>query len=91
MSETITNKILLSIFAVGGLVLTLIGVSYAAFTSEQFSTTENVLKTGTLLLSYNDGKNAINLASATPISDESATNMIDKGQYFDFSVTYNEL
>ena len=89
MDQKLTTKILLLLFTVGGFLLTAIGVSYAFFTSEQFGLTDNILKTGTVVFSYNEGENAINLSSTEPTEDYEALLATSENSYFDFSVTYN--
>lgn len=89
MEEKITTKILLLLFTIGGILLTVVGVSYAFFTSEQFGLQDNILKTGTVVFKYNERGSGLNLVANEPISDELALSSDEQYSYFDFSVTYN--
>lgn len=89
MDQKLMTKVLLLVFTIGGVLLMFIGISYAFFTSEQFGLTDNILKTGTVVFSYNEGDNAINIFSNEPVKDDVAKVSKNENSYFDFSVTYN--
>ncbi len=87
-----TSQVLLSVLAVAILVVAVVGVSFAFFTYSKQGTTTNTISTGTLVFSYNETGNGVNLTNAMPISDTDATgtaltNLSDdeKGE-FEFTV-----
>ncbi len=85
-----SKQVLLSVLAVAILVVAVVGVSFAFFTYSKQGEKENVISTGTLVFSYNETTNGIQLTNALPIDDESAigTSVLNKDQeYFDFDVT----
>lgn len=55
---------------------------FALFTD----TTENVINSGKIIFSYEEGKNAINIRNALPTSDEVGKNLDGVGNYFEFFV-----
>ncbi len=52
------------------LVIVTIGATFAAFTFVKVGTVENTLETGTVTLTYTEGKTGIILNEAYPMSDE---------------------
>lgn len=63
------NKIILSAVSLLVLVVVVIGVSYAAFSFAQTGSKENVIKTGTITMTYNEGSNQISINNALPMED----------------------
>ena len=58
----------------------------AAFTYARTGTTTNTITTGTITMSYTEGKNGITLTDALPITDDAGKALSAEGQYFDFTV-----
>ncbi|MEG1900543.1 MAG: hypothetical protein RR161_03225 [Bacilli bacterium] len=69
MKKTIfTNKILMSLLSIGGMFL-LLGTSYALFSNVVLGNKNQVIKTGTLIVTFLNEGNAINLNNGIPITD----------------------
>jgi len=64
-----SKQIILSVLGVAILIVAVVGVSFAAFTFSQAGTKENVITTGTILMSYNETNNGITINNAMPMSD----------------------
>ena len=69
------------------LVITVIGVSYAAFSYSQTGAYENTITTGEISMSYDETSKVINMNGALPTTDETGKASLVEGEYFDFSVT----
>ena len=63
MKENSQKKVLLSVLGVAILVVAVIGISFAAYTAT-FDTGENSISTGTIMVSYTESDNAINITNA---------------------------
>ena len=70
MSNIKSKKVLLLVVTIMGVFLVLFGVSYAYFTAIAVSD-EQVVKSGTLVLTYHTGKN-ISLENVIPTEEENA-------------------
>ena len=81
-----SKQILLSVLGVAILVVAVVGISFAAFTYARTGTTTNTITTGTITMSYTEGKNGITLTDALPITDDAGKALSAEGQYFDFTV-----
>lgn len=88
------REIIVSIVTVILLVMTVVGVTYAAFNFTGQGTAENKLSTGTVEFSYYEESNGISLVNAEPISDSVGKVLVksdlEKGinnGYFDFSIS----
>ena len=68
-------------------VVTVIGVSYAAFSYSQTGAYENTITTGEISMSYDETSKVINMNGALPTTDETGKASLVEGEYFDFSVT----
>ena len=89
MNENNSNsskQILISILGVALLIVAVVGISFAAFTYARTGTTTNTITTGTITMSYTEGKNGITLTDALPITDDAGKALSAEGQYFDFTV-----
>lgn len=89
MNENNSNsskQILISILGVAILIVAVVGISFAAFTYARTGTTTNTITTGTITMSYTEGKNGITLTDALPITDGAGKALSAEGQYFDFTV-----
>ena len=86
MNSKSSEKIIISIFIVLGLILSVVGISFAFFAYSKEGKVENTIHSGTLILNFNEHTNGIRLQNAFPISDTDALSAIDVNSYFDFSV-----
>ena len=68
MKENSQKKVLLSVLGVAILVVAVIGISFAAYTTT-FKSTANTVTTGTVMVSYNEPSQAINVTNAMPMAD----------------------
>ena len=69
MKENNQKKMLLSVLGVAILVVAVIGISFAAY-STFFKSEANSVTTGTIMVSYDESGSAINVADAMPMTDE---------------------
>ncbi len=83
------NKIGFTIIMCLLLIVVTIGVTYAAFTFSKEGTVENTLETGTVVLTYTEGKTGITLNEAYPMSDEQGKLLMGENNVFDFTVQAN--
>lgn len=81
-----SKQILLSVLGVAILVVAVVGISFAAFSYSKTGEKENTITTGTITMSYTEGKNGITLTDALPITDGAGKALSAEGQYFDFTV-----
>lgn len=86
MKENNQKKVLLSVLGVAILVVAVIGISFAAY-STTFKTDTNSISTGTIMVSYTEPTNAINIPDAMPTSDAIGTTLSGAGKTFDFTVS----
>lgn len=86
MKENSQKKVLLSVLGVAILVVAVIGISFAAYTTT-FDTGENSISTGTIMVSYTESDNAINITNALPIDDATGKALTGEGNTFDFTVS----
>ena len=87
MTNQATKQVLLTVLAVGILVVAAVGVSFAAFTYSKSGTTNNIIRTGQIYFRYNEPSSGISLLNAVPIPDYDGTHQIGEGNVFDFGVT----
>ena len=82
-SQNSQKKIILAVLGVAILVVAVVGISFAAYTG---SNTGNVNKvsTGTIMFSYAEPDNGIDIKNASSIDDATGKTLTDK---FDFTVT----
>ena len=83
------RKIILPIAMFLLLIVATIGVTFAAFTFTKEGTVENTLETGTVTLTYTEGKTGIMLNEAYPMSDERGKMLTGENNVFDFTVQAN--
>lgn len=87
MEDNNSKKILLSVLGVAILVVAVVGISFALFTSNDQITGANTIQTGTITMSFSEKTNGITLNDALPMSETDAlANLVDAGEYFDFDV-----
>lgn len=86
MKENSQKKVLLSVLGVAILVVAVIGISFAAYTTT-FKTEANSISTGTIMVSYTEPDSAINIDDALPTSDAVGVALSGAGKTFDFTVS----
>lgn len=87
MEDNSSKKILLTVLGVAILVVAVVGISFALFTSNDNVTGENTIKSGTVTMSFSEKTNGITLSNALPMSEADALQQLTKdGDYFDFDV-----
>ena len=69
------------------MIITLIGVSYAAFNYSKTGTKLNSITTGSITMTYTETDNVININGALPTTDETGKVRLKEGEYFDFTVS----
>lgn len=85
MKENNQKKMLLSVLGVAILVVAVIGISFAAY-STFFKSEANSVTTGTIMVSYDESGSAINVADAMPMTDANGAAQTGTG-VFNFSVS----
>lgn len=85
MKENDQKKMLLSVLGVAILVVAVIGISFAAY-STVFKSNANTVTTGTVMVSYTESGNAINVTNALPMTDANGIAQTDSG-VFNFTVS----
>ena len=68
-------------------VISMIGVSYAAFRFMGEGTKLNTITTGSITMSYEESDNTISLNGALPTTDKTGMVRLNSGEYFDFTVS----
>lgn len=91
MKEKPSKQMILAILGVIILILAVVGVSFAAFRYSKIGERVNTITTGSIVMSYNEVTNGINLVDSFPMSDAAGMALsgmeTDKEQYFDFNVS----
>ena len=87
MKENSQKKVLLSVLGVAISVVAVIGISFAIYQTTFSSSNSNSIATGTIMVSYTEPTNAINIADALPMSDEDGKALSGSGNTFDFTVS----
>lgn len=85
MKENNQKKVLLSVLGVAILVVAVVGISFAIY-STSFETGANSISTGTVMVSYTEPTNAINIDDALPIADATGKALSGTDKTFDFTV-----
>lgn len=85
MKENDQKKMLLSVLGVAILVVAVIGISFAAY-STVFESNANTVTTGTVMVSYTESGNAINVTNALPMTDANGIAQTGTG-VFNFTVS----
>ena len=85
MKENSQKKVLLSVLGVAILVVAVIGISFAAY-STVFTSKANTVTTGTVMVSYNEPSQAINVTNAMPMADSDGIAQTGTG-VFEFTVS----
>ncbi|MBQ6547186.1 MAG: hypothetical protein IJL74_04235 [Bacilli bacterium] len=85
MKDNDQKKMLLSVLGVAILVVAVIGISFAAY-STVFKSGANTVTTGTVMVSYTEPSNAILVNDAMPMSDSDGKGQTGRG-IFEFTVS----
>lgn len=85
MKDNNQKKMLLSVLGVAILVVAVIGISFAAY-STVFKSNANTVTTGTVMVSYTEPSNAILVNDAMPMSDANGKGQTGRG-IFEFTVS----
>lgn len=87
MKENSQKKTLLSVLGVAILVVAVIGISFAVYSTTFEYGDANSISTGTIMVSYTEPTNAINIDDAMPLSDEDGKSLTGTNKTFDFTVS----
>lgn len=87
IKENSQKKVLLSVLGVAILVVAVIGISFAAYNATFDSNKANSIATGTIMVSYTEPTNAINITDAMPMSDDNGKALKGPDKTFDFTVS----
>ena len=68
------------------LLITVIGISYAAFNYSGTGQKLNTITTGAISMNYIESSNVISLNNALPTTDTTGKKRLNTGEYFDFTV-----
>ena len=68
------------------LLITVIGISYAAFNYVGTGQKLNIITTGAISMNYIESSNVISLNNALPTTDNTGKKRLNTGEYFDFTV-----
>ena len=82
-----SKRLLLSVLAVAILIIAAIGLSFAAYTAASDSKKTNALTTGTIMVSYTQPDNAIDIDNALPMDDAQGKALTGPNKTFDFVVS----
>ena len=68
------------------LLITVIGISYAAFNYSGIGQKLNTITTGAITMNYTESTNIISMSNALPTTDTTGKKRLNSGEYFDFTV-----
>lgn len=80
-------QLVILVLVVVSLLLSIIGVTFAAFYYSKTGENINTITTGTIMMSYTEKTNGINLVNAFPMTDGVGMTLDKENQYFDFMVS----
>ena len=80
------RKNYLILILVTALLITIIGISYAAFNYVGTGQKANTITTGAISMTYTESTNSIALSNALPTTDATGKKRNNTGEYFDFTV-----
>ena len=69
------------------MIVSIIGVSYAAYNYSKIGTKVNSITTGSITMSYEESDNVISIDKALPTTDETGKVRLKEGEYFDFTIS----
>ena len=82
-----SKQILISVLGVAILVVAVVGISFAAFNYSKTGETVNTITTGTMVMSYSEPQNGINIVNAQAIGDDVGQTLNGENNTFDFMVS----
>ena len=82
--EKIKNILTIGVTLV--LLITVIGISYAAFNYVGTGQKLNTITTGAISMNYIESSNVISMSNALPTTDATGKKRLNAGEYFDFTV-----
>mgnify|MGYP004677848901 CR=1 FL=1 len=82
--EKIKNILTIGVTLV--LLITVIGISYAAFNYVGTGQKLNTITTGAISMNYIESSNVISMSNALPTTDATGKKRLNTGEYFDFTV-----
>ena len=82
--EKIKNILTIGVTLV--LLITVIGISYAAFNYSGAGQKLNTITTGAISMNYIESSNVISMSNALPTTDATGKKRLNTGEYFDFTV-----
>ena len=82
--EKIKNILTIGVTLV--LLITVIGISYAAFNYSGVGQKLNTITTGAISMNYIESSNIISMNNALPTTDSTGKKRLNTGEYFDFTV-----
>ena len=82
--EKIKNILTIGVTLV--LLITVIGISYAAFNYSGIGQKLNTITTGAISMNYIESSNVISMNNALPTTDNTGKKRLNTGEYFDFTV-----
>ena len=80
------RKNYLILILVTALLITIIGISYAAFNYAGTGRKLNTITTGAISMNYIESSNVISMNNALPTTDNTGKKRLNTGEYFDFTV-----
>lgn len=86
MKDNNSKQIILSVLGIAILIVAVVGISYAIFTTTLAGTKENTLTTGTISMTYNEATNGILITNAMPMTDTDGKALTGTNNVFDFTV-----
>ncbi len=86
MKDKNKRKSIVFVLLLLSLITLTIGITYASFTFFKEGLVENVLETGTVMLTYTEGKTGITINEAYPMSDENGMMLTGVNNVFDFTI-----
>lgn len=87
MNSNSSKQVVLSIVGVAILVVAIVGVSFAFFTYTRTGGQNNLINTGQLFFSFNDGASTINLVNQFPMSDTNGLKLSGNNNVCLFSIS----
>ena len=69
------------------MIVSIIGVSYAAYNYSEIGTKLNSITTGSITMSYTESDNVISIDKALPTRDVTGKVRLKEGEYFDFTIS----
>ncbi len=85
--KTNKKKYILLILLIGLFMLSVVGMSFAAFTFAGTGTQENTISTGTITMAYTEEDDGISITNALPMSDAAGIAQTADEAVFDFTVS----